>query len=116
MLILLVFMPPPVLAFVALVFLFLFRLEFFELLLALPLPPPVVAVELDVVLVVVPPALPFLLPPEHDFRNKARDAARTRAKIFGIVVLLFSWPSAPRQSETTRPSLPKVVGEKVVRI
>src|SRR5947209_10498507 len=106
-------MPPPVFSLLALAFLFLFRLEFFELLLALP--PPVVAVELDVV-VVVPPALPFLLPPEHDFRNKASEAARTRAKIFGIVVLLFSWPSAPRQSETTRPSLPRVVGEKVVRI
>jgi hypothetical protein len=83
------FMPPPLLA-LALAFLFLLEL-FFELLPALLfIPPPVVAVELDVVVVVVvPPALAFLLPPEHDFRNMAREAARTRAKIFGIVVLLF---------------------------
>ena len=73
------FMPVPVFMLPALAFLF-FLLEFlFELL------PPVLAVELEVVVVVVPPALAFLLLPEHDFRNMAREAARTRAKTFGIV-------------------------------
>jgi hypothetical protein len=62
--------------------LFLFLLELFDFLFVF-VPPPVVAVELEVV--VVPPVLALLEFLLQDFRNIAMEAARTRAKTFGIV-------------------------------